>query len=132
MQQDSDASHLLQPPAWVGDLFACIDRRDAAGFADFLTKDGVFRFGSASPVVGRAAIAESVGQFFAAIGGLRHRITLTVNLPSQFICRGEATYTRLDGSEITLPFANIFEMDGDRISDYQIYSDVGPLWNPPE
>ena len=43
-------------------------------------------------------------------------------------CEGEVTYTRHDGSQITLPFCNIFEIDGDKIEVYRIYIDMAPLF----
>ena len=115
---------------WVEDLFNCIDRRDAAGFTAFLAEDASFRFGNAPAVVGRDAIKAAVTGFFAAIAGLSHRVTLSADLGAHFLCRGDATYTRLDGSQITLPFANVFEMENGRVRDYQIYADLTPLWNP--
>ena len=44
------------------------------------------------------------------------------------ICEGETTYTRHDGTQITLPFANVFELEGELISTYKIYADIGPLY----
>jgi hypothetical protein len=38
------------------------------------------------------------------------------------------TYQRHDGSEISLPFTDIFEYDGDLIAHYKIYMDIGPLY----
>ena len=46
---------------------------------------------------------------------------------TQFI-EGEVTYTRLDGTEITLPFADVFEYSGQRIRHYKIYMDINPLY----
>lgn len=120
-----------QPPAadsWILRLFACIDRRDAEGFAGFLSEDGTFCFGNQPPVQGRAAISEAVGGFFASIAGLSHRIDRVWQDTGSIICIGEVTYERLDGSRITLPFADIFFMDGELIGDYRIYMDVTPLF----
>jgi hypothetical protein len=38
--------------------------------------------------------------------------------------------TRHDATEIALPFINVFEFDGDLISGYKIYMDIGPLYDP--
>ena len=38
------------------------------------------------------------------------------------------TYRRHDGTEITLPFTNVFEYRGDLIAHYKIYIDIGPLY----
>jgi hypothetical protein len=44
------------------------------------------------------------------------------------ICRGEVTYIRHDGSTLTVPFANVFRMDGDKVRDYRIYMDASALF----
>ena len=131
MAQQQPRSSAAGQADWLDDLFACIDRRDAAGFTRFLTEDASFRFGNAPAVVGRPAIEAAVSEFFGMLGGLRHRITLAADLGAHFLCRGETTYTRRDGSEVTVPFANVFEMEGGLVRDYQIYADLTPLWNPP-
>ncbi|HUO96327.1 MAG TPA: nuclear transport factor 2 family protein [Steroidobacteraceae bacterium] len=112
-------------------LFATIDARDADAFARFITEDGEFRFANAAPLVGRAAIREGVAGFFAAIGGCRHRLLRTWTGHGTAACEGEVTYTRRDGSTLTVPFANVFELDGGRIRSYRIYIDNTPLFSAP-
>lgn len=132
MVQQPQRSASASQVEWLDELFECIDRRDARGFTAFLTEDASFRFGNSPAVVGRPAIEAAVEEFFAALAGLSHRITLAADLGAHFICRGETTYTRLDGSQVTVPFANVFEMENGRVRDYQIYADLTPLWNPPD
>ncbi len=115
-------------PAWLSDLMACIDHRDAEGFGEFVTQDARFYFANAPAVSGREAIVAAVREFFQAIAGISHRIDLTLSTPDHLAIRGDVTYTRLDGGEVTVPFANIFELTGERISDYRIYADLAPLW----
>ncbi len=109
-------------------LFSAIDAMDLDRFLACLTEDAEFRFGSAPPVHGRTAINEAVGGFFASNAGLTHRLDKTLSSGDTLVCEGEVTYTRHDGSRITLPFANVFETEGDLISHYKIYADVGPLY----
>jgi ketosteroid isomerase-like protein len=109
-------------------LFSAIDAMDIEAFVACLTDNGVFRFGSAPPVQGRDAVGRAVGDFFGTIAGLSHEITRTVSDGDALICEGEVTYTRHDGSRITLPFADIFELDDGLIADYRIYADIGPLY----
>jgi len=115
-------------PFWPK-LFAAIDARDAAAFAAFLTSDGEFRFGNSPPVIGRPAITAAVAGFFAAIGGCRHRLRATWQGPGSAVCEGEVTYTRQDGSTVTVPFANVFALRGAEIESYRIYIDNTPLFN---
>jgi limonene-1,2-epoxide hydrolase len=109
-------------------LFASIDAMDMESFLSFVDKDAIFRFGSAPAVEGHEAIRAAVGGFFDSIAGLRHVLKRTVVSGSTVVCEGEATYTRLDSSMITLPFANIFEISGGLITQYKIYIDIAPVY----
>jgi uncharacterized protein (TIGR02246 family) len=115
--------------AWQ-QLFAAIDRGDATAFASFIAEDGEFRFGNGPAVVGREAIRAAVGGFFGAIRGCRHRLDRVWTAPGSVACEGEVTYTRHDGSTLTVPFANVFLLRGGEIASYRIYIDNGPLFAP--
>ena len=112
----------------AGGVFAAIDRKDTTAFVGFLTDDAVFRFGSAPPVQGREAITAAIDGFFGTITGLSHTLAKVVTDGSTQFIEGEVTYTRLDGTEITLPFADVFEYSGQRIRHYKIYMDISPLY----
>lgn len=112
----------------TGGLFAAIDANDATAFVGYLTDDAVFRFGSAPAVHGRKAIRAAVGDFFGTIAGCSHAVQKTISSGSTLVCEGMVTYRRHNGTEITLPFTDVFEYEGDRISQYKIYMDVNPLY----
>ena len=114
--------------SWIGDLFASIDRRDTSAFAGFLTEDATFRFGNREPVHGRAAISDAVEQFFQHLAGVEHRVRKSWEVDDAVIVTGEVTYTRHDGSRVTLPFADVFQMRGSLVREYLIYIDVTPLF----
>ena len=115
--------------AWWGRLLGVIDARDADGFVAFLTPDAEFRFGNAPAVRGREAIRAAVAGFFSVIGGCRHRLIGSWNGPGTAVCEGEVTYTRLDGSTVTIPFVNVFGLEGERVASYRIYIDNAPLFS---
>jgi len=112
----------------LDDLFATIDEQNVDRFVRFLTDDAIFRFGSAAPVEGQAEIREAVDGFFATIAGSKHVLGTMLADNGTLVCEGEVTYTRHDDSEITLPFVNVFEFEGELISHYKIYADSGPLY----
>ena len=118
-----DAKH-----RFLDDLFASIDEMNASKFVHFLTDDAIFRFGSAPPVQGREEIRAAVDAFFSSIGGCKHVLTKILADEGTLVCEGDVTYARHDESEITLPFANVFEFEGELISHYKIYADAGPLY----
>jgi len=112
----------------TGGLFAAIDARDGVGFVSYLTEDAVFRFGSAPPVLGRDAIQAAVDGFFTTIAGCSHNIASTLSQDNKLVCEGDVTYTRHDGSEIVLPFVDVFEYEAGLIAYYKIYIDISPLY----
>jgi ketosteroid isomerase-like protein len=109
-------------------LFAAIDAKDTEIFLSFLTEDAVFRFGSAPEAIGHDAIREGVDGFFASIAGSKHSIGNVIKSGSTLVCEAVVTYQRHDGSELTLPFTNIFELNDELISHYKIYIDIAPLY----
>jgi len=112
----------------TGGMFAAIDSKDTEAFVGFLTEDAVFRFGSAPAVCGREAIRAAVDGFFGTIGASSHEVMNKLGDGTTLVCEGGVTYTRLDGSQVTLPFTDVFEYDDDLISQYKIYIDIGPLY----
>lgn len=109
-------------------LFAAIDRQDMPAFLSCIAEGASFRFGSAPAVVGHAAIGDAVTGFFATIKGLKHLLNKTIADATTLVCEGEVSYTRHDGTQIVLPFINVFEFDDKLISDYRIYIDIAPLY----
>lgn len=110
------------------ELFASIDAMDTETFLSFIREDATFRFGSSPAVKGHAEIRAAIEGFFSAFAALRHNVRRIVAGGDAVVCEGEVTYTRHDGSTITLPFANVFEVDDGLISLYRIYIDIGPLY----
>jgi ketosteroid isomerase-like protein len=126
------ADRVMQPdPAWWEQVFAVVDRGDADSFIELLTPDAQFRFGNAPVIVGHEAIHAAVAAFFAAIASSRHRLRGTWNGAGTAVCEGEVTYTRHDGSVVSVPFANVFELRADKIAAYRIYIDNSSLFREP-
>jgi ketosteroid isomerase-like protein len=108
-------------------VLASVDGKKADTFASYLTDDAVFRYGSQEPVKGRQAIRDYVAGFLGTVSALEHRVIETWEGDGSFVCRGEVTYTRLDGAQVTVPFTNVFKLEGERIREYLVYVDPTPL-----
>ena len=115
---------------WIDELFASIDRKDATAFAGFLGTDASFRFGNFPAVQGRDAIVATVAGFFAAVHGLQHRLEDRWQVPDAAIVTGTVTYTRHDGSTLSVPFANVMKLHQGGIQDYTIFVDNSALFPP--
>lgn len=114
--------------AWWRALLDVIDAADAEGFAAYFTPDGVFRFGNAPPIVGVDAIREGVAGFFKTIKASRHELLKIWNAPGSTVGEGQVTYTRLDGGVVSVPFVDVFELQGGKISVYKIFIDQTPVY----
>ena len=110
-------------------LFASIDAMDTESFLSFIHKDATFRFGSTPAVSGHAEISVAVEGFFSSFAALQHDLQRVITDGDAVACEGEVTYTSHDGSKITLPFVNVFEIDGELILQYRVYIDIAPLFN---
>ncbi len=109
-------------------LFDAIDSRDARAFASFLTQDCRFRFGNLPQTEGRAAIEAFVAGFFSSIEALSHQIVASWEVPDGLICHGLVSYTRHDGSRLTVPFANVLKTTDAGIEEYLIFADTSALY----
>lgn len=115
---------------WWESVFATIDGKDVPGFLAFLTADAEFRFANSPSAHGHEAIAAVVGGFLGAIGGSRHRLIRAWQDDASAVCEGEVTYTRLDGSTLTLPFVNVFYLRDGKVARYLIFIDNSALFAP--
>jgi ketosteroid isomerase-like protein len=120
---------VMQPDrAWWERVFAVVDTGDANGFIGLLTADAQFRFGNAPVIAGHEAIRAAAAAFFAAIASSKHQVLRTWDAAASAVCEGQVTYTRHDGSMVSVPFANVFELRGDKIAAYRIYIDNSSLF----
>lgn len=115
--------------SWVKRLFQSIDNKDTKSFITFIADDIFFRFGNAEPIHGKNNVENVIKGFFESIKALQHDISETWSQGDTVICHGFVTYTRHDSSTLTVPFANIFKMDGAVISEYLIYVDISELYS---
>lgn len=116
------------PDGFLDGLFRSIDAMDVEAFVGFFAEDGEFRFGSAPAVKGRDEVAAAVSAFFETIAGLSHSVSKVWRDNHSLVCEGEVCYRRHDGSEIILPFVDVFECGGGLISSYKVYIDASPLY----
>lgn len=113
----------------IESLMNAIDAKDTNKFISFLTDDCTFTFGNSMPVIGKEAIFNSVSAFFNSIASLRHTIPDYCQCNDRVVFHGEVTYTRHNGSELTVKYCNYFYMQGELISSYNIFADISELYS---
>ena len=113
---------------WWKRLCATIDTKDTDGFRRYLTEDCEFRFANGPSVIGHAAIGAAVDAFWTSIRASEHHVSECWSGVDSAVCEGTCTYTRHDGSTITLPFVDVLHFRGEKAVKYCIYMDVAPLY----
>lgn len=108
-------------------LFAAVDAMDTTAFAAFLAEDAQFRFGNLPVVTGREAIKGFLGAWFPSIAAIRHDHLVIRDFGDTAFIEGRVTYTRGNGTVLSVPFANVFDMVNGRIQGYRIYVDNSAL-----
>jgi ketosteroid isomerase-like protein len=109
-------------------LFEAIDSKDAKTFQTFLAPSCVFRFGNMPPVTGKQAIEIAVNAFFESLDAIAHEVNDSWDIPDGIVCHGQVSYTRKDGSVLTIPFANILKGKASQITEYLIFADTSQLY----
>ncbi|MFD2422737.1 nuclear transport factor 2 family protein [Amycolatopsis pigmentata] len=113
----------------VSRVFGIVDSGDAAAFGRLFSEGGRMVFGNGDPIHGPDRIAESVGEFFATIKGLRHAVRNEWTVGPDTIIELAVTYDRLDGKTVTVPAVTMWRAaDDGLIDDYRIYIDLAPVY----
>ena len=112
-------------------MFADIDRMDAHAFSSYLAPDAVMRIGNGQPVHGRERCRAEMIAFYDRIRGLQHELIDQWEHGAATIAEWSVTFTRPDGTPITVPMVTIYRTDEqDLVSDYRVYADLGPVLRP--
>ena len=96
-----------------------------AWFADTIE----VRFGNAPPIHGRTAAEQAFREFFSSLSGMRHRREVLVSSADLAAQMAVVTYTRRDGSEVSMPVAShLRRVGGQKIDRLWIFIDLAPLF----
>lgn len=109
-------------------VFQAIDNSDTEAFLNYLTDDAVFRFANIPAIEGKHNIGEFLEKFFGSIKHTSHQNIKEWNAGDTWFITGTVEYTRLDGSQLKVPFANQFNMSYGKIKDYLIFVDNSELY----
>jgi FAD/FMN-containing dehydrogenase/ketosteroid isomerase-like protein len=111
-------------------LFGRGEAFDSAGFIGFFTDTPMYQFGNSEPCLTKSAIFDSVAAFFSAVSALYHDIRNIWEDGDTVFVEMDVIYWRKDGSAVTLPCADIFRFEGDKVSELRIYMDATPVGDP--
>jgi ketosteroid isomerase-like protein len=115
---------------WIDEMFAALDADGVPGLFPYLDENVSFRFGSFPPGRGRDAFDAAWRTISTDIDSLSHEILDVWDAGESAVCRGNVTYVLRDGRRITVPFANVFYLDGGKITKYLIHVDASAVFGP--
>jgi limonene-1,2-epoxide hydrolase len=101
-------------------------RMDADELIAYFHDDAVYHNIPMSPLVGRAAILQSLEALPAKFQAMRFE-TLRQVAAGDVVFNERIDYLQVGEREIVLPVAGVFELDGGRIRAWRDYFDLGPL-----
>ncbi len=110
-------------------ILQAIDSMEPTQFAKLLTDDSKFKFGNFPEETGKEAIEKAQTSFYSSIKGLKHEVVHSWHDKSSIVAEMNVTYTRHDGSTITLPVTDVFKIKNNKVAGTYIYMDVAPLYN---
>jgi len=117
----------MPDPEFLQTLFHSIDNKDSSAFLQYLAEDCTFRMGNLPAVKGRDAIGTAVAGFFDSLQSISHTLTDSWHTADCSICHGSVSYTRHDGSVLTVPFAVILKREARLINEYLVFLDISGL-----
>lgn len=112
----------------VDALSKALDGKQLEEVLSYLTDDCVFVAGNGEAVIGKENIKQVYEAFFPAVQSTKHDVSDIFEAGDKLVHRGHVTYTRLDGSQLTVPFCDVFKMKGGLIAEYTIYIDWSELF----
>jgi ketosteroid isomerase-like protein len=118
----------LSPLHHAQAIFAAFDAKDIAALAELVTDDVRLQLGNAAVVEGKAEFVEALQGFVASVAGFRHTVTNVWSDLDAVIAELKVQYTRLDGTELTLPCCNVFRLRDGAVADYRVYMDITPVY----
>lgn len=112
----------------IREVYRAVDSADVDRLLGYMTDDASFRFANIPAVQGKKAIGEFLGGFYQAIKGLSHADLEYWYAENVWSAMGKVTYTRHDGSALTVPFSVILKMKDGLIKEYLIFVDNHELF----
>lgn len=110
-------------------LFSRGEAFDSEGFVTFFTDKPVYQFGNGELCLDKAAIRVSIDNFFSGVEALYHDIKSLWEVEDTVFVEMDVIYWRKDGTSVTLPCADIFRFEGDKVKELRIFMDANPLYD---
>ena len=118
---------------WTSAFFRDVDTLVVEKLIAWFAETIEVRFGNAPPIHGTTVAEQAFRQFYGSISGMRHRQEVLVSSGDLAVQLAVVTYTRQDGSEVSMPVASHLRRVGSQTIDrLWIFIDMAPLFGAPQ
>jgi len=117
----------------ITDMFAAIDSGDYSTAFDYLADDITLVFSNAPAAHGKSAVKAALGELIGGLAGIRHEIhgLWHVDRPADIaFSEMTVTFTTPDGRATPVPCCDVFQFQGDHITQFRVYTDITPVFQP--
>ncbi|MGO8918385.1 MAG: nuclear transport factor 2 family protein [Stellaceae bacterium] len=117
---------------WSVAFFKDADKKDIDALAPWFGEKITVRIGNSPLIEGREAVTETFRQFYKSIAAMQHTPDSVIVDGDSLCSTATVTYTRLDGSKVSMPVASLLHRDaGGKLDKLHIYIDINPLFAAP-
>jgi SnoaL-like domain len=112
---------------WNEEFYAAVDGMDPEAVGRRCTGETLFVLGNHEPSVGRQALVDGLRQFWSTIAAMHHQFERVLEDDDTAALQALVTYTRLDGSKVSIPSTSWIRRQGNLIAEQRVYIDITPL-----
>ena len=112
---------------FINNLYRDFDRLKPSEFVRHFADDATFAYGNGPVLRGPAQIEEMMNTLLSQIRSISHEVEDVVTDGSKYASQVRATFTRHNGTALTLPGCSIIERQVRGIVDYRVYIDSSEL-----
>ena len=113
---------------WYEEFYGGLDAKDITVVDRLCTPDTTLRMANHDIDEGRDAVRAGAERFFTMIGGMRHRFVKVVEQGDSAYLEAIVDYTRLDGSQVSIPVSTAIDRRDGLIAAQRVYIDLAPLF----
>jgi ketosteroid isomerase-like protein len=115
---------------WWEEVYEAVDGKDVTVVDRLFTEDTSLKFNYHPAVVGRDAVREAMKHFWSTVAAMKHTFHTVVEQGNAAALEATCTYTKLDGTVVSLPVVTVIDRRDGMVAAQRIYIDMAPLESP--
>jgi ketosteroid isomerase-like protein len=116
--------------SWWEEVYDAVDGKDVTVVDRLFSEDISLKFNYHPAAVGRDAVREAMKYFWSTVGSTKHTFHTVVEQGDTAALEATCTYTRLDGTVVSLPVVTVIDRRDGLVAAQRIYIDMAPLESP--